>query len=174
MLQKDNRQRVLELFFKHPTSEFQLRQVSRLAKLAPPSTKNYLQELEQEGLIVKSKKGTYPVYLAVRESDLFKNLKKWNLAIELTTEGLVNHIVSTCAPDAIVLFGSASLGEDVETSDIDIAIIAQECALDFKKYEKILGRKISPLFVSNFNELRSELKNNILNGVILQGYVKVF
>ena len=156
------------------TSEFLLRQVSRLAKIAPPSTKKYLQELEKEGVIAKVTKGLYPSYKAVRESSLFKNLKKWSLAMELTTKGVVDAIVTECSPDAIILFGSASRGEDVESSDIDIAIIAEETTLDLRKYEKLVGRKLSLLFISKLSDLSSELKNNVLNGMILQGYVKVF
>lgn len=174
MLQKDNKYRVLKLFFEQPTTDFQLRQISRLAKIAPPSTKNYLNELNAERIITKSKKGLYPTYRAARDASLFKNLKKWSLAIELTTNGLSEYIADTCSPDAIIIFGSASRGEDIESSDIDIVILAEETKLDLKKYDKLIRRKISPLFVTRFSELSNELKNNILNGIILYGYVKVF
>ncbi len=174
MLQNNNKYRVLKLFFEQPTTDFQLRQISRLVKIAPPSTKKYLQELEAEGLVAKSKKGIYPSYRAIRDANLFKGLKKWSLAIEFTKSGLLDHIADKCGPDAIILFGSASRGEDIESSDIDLAILAEETELDLKKYEKLISRKISPLFVKKFSELSNELKNNILNGIILYGYLKVF
>ncbi|MBS3124961.1 nucleotidyltransferase domain-containing protein [Candidatus Woesearchaeota archaeon] len=174
MLQNNNEYRVLRLFFEQPTEEFQLRQISRLAQIAPPSTKKYLKELEKEGLINKSKKKPYPTYSANRDAQLFRNLKKWFLVIELTTNGFVEHIVDCCGPDAIILFGSASRGEDIENSDIDLAIISVETELNVNKYEKALRRKISPLFISNFGKLGNELKNNIVNGIILHGYLKVF
>lgn len=174
MLQKNNKYRILKVFFEQPTAELQLRQICRLAKLSPPSTKKYLQELEAEGLVAKSKRNVYPVYRAVRDSQLFKSLKKWALAIELSTSGAVDYLAEKCAPDAIIVFGSAARGEDIEQSDIDIAILAEETVLDLKRYEKRLGRKIAPFFAQKFSELSKELKNNILNGIILYGYVRVF
>jgi len=46
--------------------------------------------------------------------------------------------------------------------------------LNLKKYEKELKRRINIFFESNFEKLSNELKNNIINGVILSGYLKVF
>jgi predicted nucleotidyltransferase len=174
MLQKNNKYRILKVFFEQPTAELQLRQICRLAKIAPPSTKKYLQELESEGLVSKSKKNIYPVYRAVRDSQLFKSLKKWSLAIELSASGAVDYISEKCSPDAIIVFGSAARGEDIEQSDIDLAILAEDTVLDLKKYGKLLNRKITPFFAPKFSELSKELKNNILNGILLYGYVKVF
>lgn len=174
MLRKDNRGKILELFFERPTSEFQLRQISRLVRIAPPSTKRYLQELEREGFVKKLVKNLYPVYRAERDSLLFKNLKKWSLVVELVSNGFSDCVVDACGPDAVVLFGSASRGEDVESSDVDVAVFAQEVVLDLEKFERRIGRKISFLFVPSFGDLSDELKNNIINGVILYGYVEVF
>ncbi len=174
MLQKDNKQRILQLFFDKPTTPFQLRQVSRLARLAPPSTKKYLKELETEGFVKKITGTIYPAYRARRDNPRFKNAKKWSLALQLATDGLIDHITERCAPDAIILFGSASRGEDIESSDIDLAILAKETPVDFKKYERILNRPISPHFFPNFKSISNELKNNIINGIILSGYLKVF
>jgi len=74
----------------------------------------------------------------------------------------------------IVLFGSASKGEDIKDSDIDLFLQCKEKKLDMKKYEKELKRKVNIFFSDNFNKLSKELKNNIINGVILYGYLKVF
>ena len=48
MLKKDNRTKLLELFFNDPLTGFQLREISRKINLAPKSVKNYLEELEKE------------------------------------------------------------------------------------------------------------------------------
>ena len=77
-------------------------------------------------------------------------------------------------PKKIILFGSSSIGEDIETSDIDIFIQAKEKKLNILKYEKLLNRSITLFFEENFSRLNKELKNNILNGIILRGYIKVF
>ena len=76
-------------------------------------------------------------------------------------------------PSVIILFGSASRGEDLKESDLDIFLECKETKLNAEKYEKELNRKIN-LFFGEFNKLSSELKNNILNGTVLKGYLKVF
>ncbi len=174
MLQKYNRYRVLSAFFERPTERLQLREIARLAKLAPLSTMNYLKEFVAQGLIIRSKKRMYPTYQANRDSEAFKRLKRQNTVWKLYDSGFVDYVVSECSPDAVILFGSASRGEDVETSDIDVCIIAAECPLTLKLYEKMLQRKIAPFFSKTFEELSPELKNNILNGTVLYGYVQVF
>jgi len=51
---------------------------------------------------------------------------------------------------------------------------AEEKKLNLAKYEKLLNRKITLFFEENFSRLSKELKNNILNGIVLKGYIKVF
>ena len=77
-------------------------------------------------------------------------------------------------PDVIILFGSASKGEDIEESDLDLFIQAPEKKLSLEKYEKLLNRGITLFFEENFSRLSNELKNNILNGIVLRGYIKTF
>lgn len=73
----------------------------------------------------------------------------------------------------IILFGSYSFGEDVKTSDIDIAIIgSKEKEIDLKKFEDYLERKISLHFFNNW-DIDKNLRNNILNGIILEGGVSL-
>ena len=76
-------------------------------------------------------------------------------------------------PDVIILFGSASKGEDIEGSDIDLYLQCEEKKLDLEKYEKELKRKINLFFEKNFNKLSEELKSNIINGDKLKGYLRV-
>lgn len=179
MLQKDNRHKVLRLFFEDPLPKgigFQLREISRKVDIAPTSVKRYLSDLEKESLIVKAKHRIYgyPVYYANRDNEDFKFLKKIDNIIRVKESGLLGYLSDKCMPDIIILFGSASRGEDLKDSDIDIFILSKKEKLDITKYEKILNRKIELFFSSNLNKLSKELRNNILNGFILKGYVKVF
>lgn len=77
-------------------------------------------------------------------------------------------------PDAIFLFGSASRGEDKENSDIDIYVKLKSSGINTESFEKQLRRKINILFEENFKELSPELKNNIVNGIKLKGYLDLF
>ena len=174
MIQKYSRYRVLQEFFVFPRKEFQMREISRRIKLSQSSVINHLKELLKDDLIIKEKKGIYPTFKANRENEMFKLYKKMDLTLGLNQIGLLNYIQDSCGPDVIILFGSASIGEDTEESDIDIFIQSPEKKLDLEKYEKPLNRKLNLFFEEKFQRLSSELKNNILNGIVLKGYIKVF
>jgi predicted nucleotidyltransferase len=175
MLQKYNKLKVLNVFFEDPTKkDFQLREISRKINLAPPSVKNYLNELIKENLVLKIKNKDYYVYSANRDEEHFKYLKKINNIFLIKKTGLLEYLNETCMPDVIVLFGSASRGEDILDSDIDLFLLCKEKELNMKKYEAIFKRKINIFFSNNFNKHSKELRNNIINGIILSGYLKVF
>ncbi|MBU2634130.1 MAG: nucleotidyltransferase domain-containing protein [Nanoarchaeota archaeon] len=179
MLQKNNKYKILRIFFEDPIPigiGFQLREISRRINLAPTSVKNYLKELEKENLIVKKKHRihNYPIYYANRNNPDFKDFKKINTLLMLKEINLIEHLNDTCMPEAIILFGSASKGEDILGSDIDIFVMSKKQKLDLQKYETKLKRKINIFFSDNFNKLSKELKNNIINGIILKGYLKIF
>lgn len=174
MLQKYSKYKVLQEFFDFPRKDFQMREISRNIKLAQPSVLNYLKELSKEKLILKEHKGLYPTFRANRDNELFYIYKKLNLIHRIYLSGLLAHIYDNCVPDCIILFGSSSKGEDIEESDIDLFIQAKEKDLTLVKYEKSLNRKINLFFKEDFSKLSNELKNNILNGVVLKGYLKVF
>lgn len=151
-----------------------MREISRNIKVAQPSTINHLKALVKAGLIIREEKGLYPSYKANRDSDIFKAYKKTDLLIQFAEMGILSYINDSCLPNCIILFGSASLGEDIESSDIDLYIQGPETKLNMERFEKPLKRKINLFFEENFNRLSSELKNNIINGIKLKGYLKVF
>jgi len=174
MIQKYSRYRILQEFFDFPRKDFYMRELSRRTKIAQTSVINHLKVLLKEKLIVKKKDGIYPSFNANRDNDMFKIYKKFDLILRINQTGLLNCIYDSCLPDCIILFGSASRGEDVEESDIDLFVQAREKKLNLEKYEKLLNRKMSLFFEENFSRLSKELKNNILNGIVLKGYIKVF
>ncbi|MBI2508088.1 nucleotidyltransferase domain-containing protein [Candidatus Woesearchaeota archaeon] len=89
-------------------------------------------------------------------------------------EDKLNHL------EAIILFGSFRKGEDIERSDIDIAIITQIKDMpDLNRFEKILHHKVS-LFLFSRERIEKmkvgnkELLNNLVNGIILRGFWELF
>ena len=179
MLQKDNRYKILRIFFEDPLPEgigFQLREISRKVAVAPPSVKKYLNELEKENLIIKAKHRIYgyPIYHANRDNENFKFFKKLDIIMQIKESGLLDFVSESCMPDAIILFGSASRGEDIKESDIDLFVLSDKERLTLEKFEKKMNRNFNIFFSANFGKLSKELKNNIINGVILKGYLKVF
>jgi predicted nucleotidyltransferase len=178
MLKLDNRSNILKVFFDDPANEygFQLRQISRLTNIAPKSVKLYLEELLAEDLIFSKNHpiSKYPIYFANRDSDYFKILKKLNTIKNIHESGLIEFLRKKYFNTSIILFGSASSGEDILGSDIDLFIQADNQNAELFKYEKELNRKINVLYRKDFGKISKELKNNILNGIILKGYIKVF
>lgn len=179
MLQKDNRYGILRVFFIDPSPKgigFQLREISRKVKIATPSVKKYLTELEKEGLIIKAKHRIhgYPVYYANRDNDNFKFLKRLDTVMRIKESGLLEHLAESCMPDVVILFGSSANGEDLKDSDIDLFVASKYEKLSLEKFESYLNRKINILFSDSFGKMSKELKNNIINGIILKGYLKVF
>lgn len=174
MLQKYTRYNILQVFFDFPRKNFQMREISRMTKISHPSVINHLRELVKENLIIKEKKGIYPTFKANRDNDVFRIHKKLDLILRITQINLLDFIYDSCTPNVIILFGSSSRGEDIEESDIDLFIQAKEKKFNLERYEKKLNRKINLFFEENFSRLSSELKNNILNGAVLKGYIKVF
>ena len=174
MIQEYTRYRILQEFLDFPLKDFHMREITRMTKITHPSMINHLNCLIKEGLIIKEKKGIYPTYKANRDDELFKLYKRLDIMLRIKQTGLADYIYDSCHPDVVILFGSGSKGEDIEDSDIDIFVQAPEKKLNLLQYEKKFNRKINLFFEENFLRLSGELKNNIINGIILKGYLKVF
>ena len=151
-----------------------MREISRRTKIAQPSVMNHLGSLVKEEFILKEKKGIYPSFIANRDNPKFRIYKKSDILIRLYETGLVDYLSDSCFPNSIILFGSASKGEDTEESDVDLFIQSRAKKLNLEKYERLLNRRIAVFFENNLLKLSNELKNNILNGIVLKGYIKTF
>ena len=170
-----SRWKVLQLFFiDSDRDNIGLREISRLTGLSTPSVKLHLDKLVKEDILQKGDFRGMPVYWAHQADERFRYLKKINTINKLYSTGLIEYLVNVCQPDVIILFGSASRGEDMKESDIDIYIQSEEKKLALTEYERKLQRKIQLHCYTNFNKLSPELKNNILNGIIIEGYLKIF
>lgn len=176
MLQKSSLIKTLELFFLEPSKEHYLIDISRNTLIAHTSIKNNLIALIKSGLIKKEiqKKGSrkFPVFRALIDYPEFKSKKMIYNLNSIYESGLPNFIKDKLSPKCIVLFGSYRRGEDFEDSDIDIFIECREEKIDLSNYEKILKRKIQLHFKEKFSNYPKELKNNIINGIVLGGFLE--
>lgn len=137
-----------------------------------PSIINHVKQLESDGYIRKEEGGIYSSFVA-NKTDSFKMYKKNDILLRLDESGLVEYLDEQLSPNAIVLFGSASRGEDIETSDIDIFILAKEKELNLKKFETKLKRKVKLFFEDKIEDVPKELLNNLVNGIVLKGYMRI-
>jgi predicted nucleotidyltransferase len=72
----------------------------------------------------------------------------------------------------ILLFGSYAKGEDTESSDIDLFLIGREKQLNLKKFEEELGMTFELHIRTSFEKIPAALKNNLINGIVIQGFLK--
>lgn len=172
MLKKYNRYKLLKIFLDSPIESFRLRELSRLSGISPLSVVNYLKEFGKEELIRKYEKRKIPFYQAVRDNENFILYKKISIIYELNDSGVVNYLWNQLSPDAIILYGGYAKGESTEESDIDLFLVCKERDLDLDKFEKKLGKKIHLMFNDKVGRIPKELKNNLINGMVLRGYFK--
>ncbi|MBI2141655.1 nucleotidyltransferase domain-containing protein [Candidatus Woesearchaeota archaeon] len=179
MLQKSSIERVAEVFFISPMTSHYLREISKKAGIAHTSVKRDLLKLVRLGLIeekIERRGGRrFPVYVARRDAKEFRRGKRGKMVYNLSSvleSGLIEHLEEKLTPKTIVLFGSYRRGEDIEGSDIDFFVECKEEPVNLTKFENKLGRKIELHFNEDFINYSKELKNNIINGIVLSGFLE--
>jgi predicted nucleotidyltransferase len=176
MLQKSSIDKTIEIFFQEPTKNHYLMNISRTTNIAHTSIKNNLKQLEKEKLIKKftERKGTriFPLYKAILENKEFKRYKQIYNLKSIKESKIIEYIEEKLTPNSIILFGSFERGEDTEESDIDLYLETKKQEINLKKFEKKLNRKIQLHFKEHFTKYPKELKNNIINGITLSGFLE--
>ena len=170
---KNNMYRILELFIEFPTKDFSVRGIARHLKLSHATVLKYINDLEKLEFIKKKEETLYPTYFANSQHQKYKFYKKNYLVLKIMDSGLIEQIQKTTLPSTIILFGSGAKATFTEKSDIDIFVEAKESKSNLAKYEKKLNRKINLLFESNLSNLSKELRNNIVNGIVLYGFIRI-
>lgn len=170
MLIESNSQKFLSTIFKYPTKGLTVREVARLIKVSPPTASSLAKNLEKRELIrIKKERVQYKVFGNL-ENENFRKLKRIYNIFSLLD--LTEFLVKNFKPNAVVVFGSYSKGEDTEDSDVDIfvdSVMKKKVVLE--KFEKELNRGIH-LHVRDIRKIPEELRKNIINGVILHGFLE--
>ena len=161
----------LRLFFKIPEGVFHIREISRKTGLHPNTVLKEVRLLEKEGLLTVKNAGNLKQVKATRE-ELFIRIKRIDNLKNVVFSGVLDMLYRQYgAPDAIVLFGSYSRGEDTSTSDIDIAVITnKEFQPDLSRFEKFLHRKIQAHEI-RLGKVGKGFRTNLINGIVLSGYL---
>jgi predicted nucleotidyltransferase len=164
---------LLEILFNEPEKKKHIREIARLCKLSPNTVLSELKKLKKEG-IIKTERSANLLLAGVNfDSEKYRTKKMIFNLESVYDSGLVDYLAKFYENSkAIILFGSYRRGEDISTSDIDIAIIT----LDKKRpdaalYEKKLKRSIN-LHLISLKEISEEFFNNLINGIVLKGYLQ--
>ncbi len=168
-----NKLKIMKIFFEEPSKNFQIREISRLSKIAVTSVKKYLNELLDESFIIKDKNTLYPSYVSNQQNTMFRVYKQFYVIIKIHESGLLESLTDIFHPRCIILFGSMAKGEYNKSSDIDLFVQSDEKKVNLIKFEKILKHNINIICEENINKLSQELSNNIINGIKIYGYLKL-
>jgi predicted nucleotidyltransferase len=170
MKQKYSDLRVLELFFKKPTTIHFIREISREINLATTSVKKIIDNLIKQELIKPRISKPFNGYIANRDNDFFIFYKRFHNLLGLYE--LKDKLIEFLSPKSITLFGSYSRGEDIEESDIDILIISKiKKEINLSNLENKLKRKINIMIIDDLKKLDSIMIKKIYNGINLYGEV---
>ena len=174
-----SRLRVMLVLFKYPEKEFSLSDLAREAGVAKTNIGQILDELHKLNFIEIVKLSNIWRIKANQKNWLFIRTKiSYNLGliyggnlVDFLNEKYLN-------PKAIILFGSYRRGEDISTSDIDIAVETDdikeyktERLQELEDFENAIGRKIQ-MHLFNRKTVDKHLFGNIANGIVLLGFLE--
>jgi predicted nucleotidyltransferase len=165
--------KVFEIFADEPLKIHFIKEISRKINLAPTSVRKHIRDLKEENIIFKKKGERFYGYVSNRNDDNFLFYKKILNLVKIKESGLIENLIKALYPKTIVLYGSYYRGEDVENSDIDLLIISnKKKEFNLEKFEKLLKRRIHIISEENLNRLDKNLRLEIINGIVLYGYLK--
>ncbi len=171
MYKMSAKDKVLSKIFEDPSKRYYVRELAHESKVNPNSVLNVVKELEKDGLVKKETKKHITEISAILDSPSFTAKKLlFNLA-KIYESKIIDFLVENYHPKAIILFGSYSRGEDIKKSDIDIAIVTDNHEImDMEKFEKTLNRRIH-LVPIDYKKISDELYINLINGIVVYGYM---
>ena len=170
-------QEILRLLFVRAEKSMNQRQIAKVLGVSPPAVMKAIPQMEEDELILvqqdkESKRWSIKLN---RDNPKVIQLKRADNLKLMYESGLFDYIEHEFAgAEAIILFGSYSLGEDTTDSDIDLAVIGRKDKLvDLDKFEKALEREININFYDSFSDIHKHLRANLFNGIILSGGVEL-
>jgi len=173
MIQKCSLWNVFNVFVAEPLKIHYIKEISKKINLAPTSVKKHLEYLLEQKLIFKKKGDIFFGFIANRDNEDFLFYKKIANIIKLKESGIIKFLINTIYPQAIIVYGSFLRGEDIEESDIDIFILTNtKKNIETERFEAILKRRVHIIMETSLKKIKDDLKTEIINGLVLYGYLK--
>ena len=168
----ERKMNMIQLIFAAPEKWVHIREIARRLRISPNSVRKEAALLRKSGIIEQKREGNMIMYRADMESERYRREKTLSNLRGIFGSGIAEFLEEYYNPSAIVLFGSYSRGEDTSKSDIDIAVIvSSQKRPDLRQFEKKLSRRIE-LSLFARKEVSKEFFNNIINGIVLKGFLK--
>ena len=167
-------------FFAYPYEGISLTKLSKNLDVAKSTTTLIVSALEKEGFLKKEILGNVWRIQANPKHSYFMTKKiPFNLRL-IYESGIIAWVTENISDfRAIVLFGSYRKGEDMPTSDIDVAIeiIGNKQFEIIERMIPVLGyRKNVPVHFHLFSRKNIDINlfANIANGIVLQGFLEAY
>jgi predicted nucleotidyltransferase len=161
--------KVLNFLAKNPGQEYLSSEIQKAASVSRAGAYLALQDLMRERLVIKTEKGRFHLYSVNYVNPIIRQFKVLMNVI------LLEPLILRMQPLAvrIVLFGSASRGEDTASSDIDLFILSKDSEIirsflaSFKTDKKIQPIILTPAEWPDFEEKEEVFSKEIENGFVL-------
>lgn len=174
MFDKKNKEKLMQYLFQNPRKNYHIRELARKTNLSASTVSKSIKELHKKEFVEVKEGVTKQVKLSQNKKT--KDYKRVHNLLKLTDSGLIDYLEKKLYPDAIVLFGSYSKGEDDSNSDIDLAIINgnnKQKQFDISEFEKELNRPVNVQEV-DLKDVGENFKLTLANGIILRGYLELW
>ena len=171
--------KIVYWFFSFPTKEFGLNEIVKELKISKTAANKVITQLIKENFLERQIIGKN-WRLKLNQNSQFNLSKKIPYNLELILKSNLINLIQEKVSNikSIILFGSYRKGDDIETSDIDIAVQV----LGNKKYEiqefttfkKFGFRKNIKVELHIFSDknINNNLLANIRNGIVLEGFLE--
>lgn len=166
MFQESNTAVLAQVLFEEPESEFSVRELAEKAEVSPSTASRKLDALVENG-VAERNRSRGSVIVSAPDSQAFRDRKLSFNLWKLAESGVVQELWNESAPEAVVLFGSFSKGEDTHQSDVDLALVEGRTV---EPDTKVIGRQVSAVDVT-LDEARDGFLETLANGIVLRGYL---
>lgn len=164
-----NTLKILSYLVENPGKEFLGSEIQKAASISRAGAYIALRELIKQKLVCKAKKGKFLLYSIVYDEPMLKQFK-----VMLNTQ-LLKPIIEKLKSlsKKVILYGSASRGEDDPKSDIDLFILAKDPAAAKSAISALkIKRKIqavikSPSELADFKDKEKVYMEEVNRGITL-------
>lgn len=172
--------RVMQWFFSYPTKEIGLTDLSETLSIAKITARRVVMTLVETGFL---KVETIGKMWRISSNPSHPYNFTWKITYNLNllfSSFILNEVHKIIPyPKATILFGSYRKGDDIETSDLDIAVEVtgndEPKIIEMGSLDNFGYRKNVPvhLYVFSRNNVDINLFANIANGIVLEGFLEV-
>ena len=167
-------EKIMHFFFAFSKEEFSLNEIAKRLGIAKASANRIIIKLEKEGFLQKKIVGKL-WQIQANQSHKYFTTKKIPYNLQLVYESDIRDWITKNIKEtkAIILFGSYRKGDDLSTSDLDIAVEIeneQEQEIYEVKIEEMGYRRGIEMHIHCFSrkKIDKNLFANIANGIILE------